>query len=34
MPAWKGLQGVTPFPIAPILAADALALLAEAERRR
>ena len=31
MPAWKGLQGVTPFPIAPILAADALALLAPAE---
>ncbi|MDF2765401.1 MAG: RimK family alpha-L-glutamate ligase [Rhodospirillales bacterium] len=26
MPAWKGLQSVTPFPIAPILAADALAL--------
>jgi glutathione synthase/RimK-type ligase-like ATP-grasp enzyme len=32
MPAWKGLQGVTPFPIAPILAADALSRL-PAERR-
>jgi tetrahydromethanopterin:alpha-L-glutamate ligase len=30
MPAWKGLQSVTPFPIAPILAADALALIARA----
>jgi RimK family alpha-L-glutamate ligase len=26
MPAWKGLQSVTSFPIAPILAGDALAL--------
>jgi tetrahydromethanopterin:alpha-L-glutamate ligase len=32
MPAWKGLQGVTAFPIAHILAADAMALLARAER--
>jgi len=32
MPAWKGLQSVTPFPIAPILAADALALTARAGR--
>ena len=33
MPAWKGLQGVTPFPIAPILAADAVARLARVEPR-
>ena len=32
MPAWKGLQSVTSFPIAPILAADALALAARAGR--
>lgn len=32
MPAWKGLQSVTSFPIGPILAADALALLATRER--
>jgi tetrahydromethanopterin:alpha-L-glutamate ligase len=32
MPAWKGLQSVTPFPIAPILAADALALATRAGR--
>jgi RimK family alpha-L-glutamate ligase len=32
MPAWKGLQSVTPFPIAPILAADALTLAARAGR--
>jgi tetrahydromethanopterin:alpha-L-glutamate ligase len=32
MPAWKGLQSVTGFSIAHILAADAVALLARAER--
>ena len=32
MPAWKGLQSVTAFPIAPILAADALAQAARAGR--
>ncbi len=32
MPAWKGLQGVTSFPIAPVLAADALTLLDVVER--
>lgn len=32
MPAWKGLQGVTPFPIGPVLAADALARLERVER--
>jgi glutathione synthase/RimK-type ligase-like ATP-grasp enzyme len=31
MPAWKGLQSVTSFPIAPVIAADALRLCAHAE---
>ncbi len=31
MPAWKGLQGVTSFPIAATIAADALGLFARAE---
>ena len=33
MPAWKGLQGVTPFRIAPRLAVDALGLLAPGRKR-
>jgi len=33
MPAWKGLQGVTPFKIAPRLAEDALGLLAAGRKR-
>lgn len=32
MPAWKGLQSVTSFGIAPVLAADALGLLSLVER--